>query len=333
MPLGAHLPTSKGLSYALAQAQELHCSCLQIFSKSPRQWNAAPLDAVKTAHFRDVWRASGFWPLVVHDSYLINLAAPDEVVREKSIAAMIDEVERAEALGCDFLVTHCGAHLSRDCVGGEEAGLKRLGQSLERVLERTLDVAVRIALENTAAQGTCLGGPFEHLDFVLREIGSQRLCVCFDTCHAFAAGHDLSTPLGVEEVFANFDRIVGLDKLAIVHLNDSKGALGKHLDRHEHIGEGAIGREAMSAILTHPQLRDLPFILETPDVETMIAANLQTVRELRGELLNAKEDNTQEISSIDAATYEDPQILAQETKISTRSTIKKKPDEKRRLES
>ena len=284
MPLGAHLPTSKGFSHALKHAQALGCDCLQIFSKSPRQWNANPLDLDKAAQFRDEWKASGFFPLVAHDSYLINLAAPDETVLEKSIAAMIDEVERADLLGCDFLVTHCGAHLQKGCASGVDDGLAQLAQSLARVLDATPNARVRILLENTAAQGTCLGGPFEHLRRVLDAVVSPRLGVCFDTCHAHAASHDLSSPEKVGLALSDFDRIVGLDKLCVVHLNDSKGAAGKHLDRHEHIGEGTIGRDGMRAIVNHPQLCEKPFILETPEVETMIEENLMTVRELRDEI-------------------------------------------------
>ncbi len=280
MPLGAHLPVSKGLPAALEEAQLLGCDCLQIFTKSPRQWNAAPIDLEKAAIFRQKWQESGFFPLVAHDSYLINLAAPDETIRLKSIAAMIDEIERADALGCDFLVTHCGAHLQKDCpLDGAETGLKRLAASLRECLEKTPDARVKIALENTAAQGTCLGGPFEHIGAVLQELQTDRLAVCFDTCHAHAAGHDIVGDL--KGVLADFDAKIGLKKLAVVHLNDAKGELGRHLDRHEHIGEGSIGKKAMKAILNHPKLKNRPFILETPDVETEIARNLAAVRALQ----------------------------------------------------
>jgi deoxyribonuclease-4 len=281
MPLGAHLPTSKGFVAALEHAQSLECDCLQIFSKSPRQWNASPLDPVKVDSFRSAWATSGYLPLVVHDSYLINLAAPDDAVRQKSINAMIDEVERADALGADFLVTHCGAHLCTKDEAGERSGVERLTASLVEVLDKTTDARVRIALENTAAQGTCLGGPFEHIGDVLQELKTDRVMVCFDTCHAFAAGHVLQTAAEVDKTIKAFDAAIGLEKLAVVHLNDSKGECGKHLDRHEHIGEGKIGREAMARILTHPKLKNMPFILETPEVETKIADNLRTVRELR----------------------------------------------------
>ena len=275
MPLGAHLPTGKGLVAAVEHAQTLGLDCLQIFSKSPKQWKAAPLDEEKIAAFRAKWRESKLSPLVVHDSYLINLAAPVDETLQKSRAAFVDEIERADALGADWLVTHCGAHLK----SGEEAGIQKLIESVRLCLDATADLRVKIALENTAAQGTCLGGPFEHLGQVLRAVNSERLGVCFDSCHAFAAGHDLHSEL--EKVVADFDEHIGLQHLALVHLNDSKGELGGHLDRHEHIGEGKIGREAMRLILNHPKLRDLPFVLETPDVETEIARNIKAVRELQ----------------------------------------------------
>lgn len=293
MPLGAHLPISKGFEAALRFAQDLDCDCLQIFCKSPRTWYGPPLDRDKADKFRAAWGASGLKPLVAHDSYLINLAAPDDTIRKKSIDAMVDEVERADALGCDYLVTHCGAHLQKDCdsnavledgsfATGVELGLRRLAESLQTVFDRVPDARVKVALENTAGQGTCLGGPFEHLARVIALGPTDNLAVCFDTCHAYAAGHDISTKEGLEQTLQYFDRTVGLERLAVVHLNDSKGELGRHLDRHEHIGQGRIGREAMQRIVTHPKLCDRPFILETPDMETMVGTNLATVRELQG---------------------------------------------------
>jgi deoxyribonuclease-4 len=288
MPLGAHLPTSKGFECALRQAQLLGCDCLQVFSKSPRQWSASPLDPEKTSVFRTAWQESGLWPLVVHDSYLINLAAPDDTIREKSIAAMIDEVQRADALGSDFLVTHCGAHLQKDCAAddpsGVDAGLQRLAASLQQVLHATPEAKVRIALENTAAQGTCLGGPFEHLGASTRNREQRAPVCCFDTCHALAAGHDVASEDGLAQVLYNFEVVIGWQHLAVIHLNDSKGALGRHLDRHEQIAQGEIGRDGMKRIINHPCLKDLPMILETPDTETMLETNLNTVRELQGKL-------------------------------------------------
>lgn len=277
----------------------MQCDCLQIFSKSPRQWRAPALDAARVEAFRTAWRESRLAPLVIHDSYLINLAAPDEEIARKSIEAMIVEVERADALGCDYLVTHCGAHLQQDCAppalpfddaepaavrsgpSAVEAGLGRLAQSLQVVLERTPTARVRIALENTAGQGTCLGGPFEHLAWVLNEVKSDRLAVCFDTCHAYVAGHDVATRKGLEATLRNLDQTVGLDRVQVIHFNDSKGQLGSHLDRHAHIGQGYIGRDGMARIINHRRLKHLPFILETPDLDDMLETNLNTVRELR----------------------------------------------------
>lgn len=274
MKLGAHLPTSKGFSAALTQAQELELDCLQLFSKTPRQWKAKPLDAELIAKWREEWKASGLGPLVIHDSYLINLAAPVAETLEKSIAAMIDEIERAELMGCDYLVTHCGAHLG----SGEEAGVEQLASSLMECLEQTSNAKVKIALEITAGQGTCLGGPFEHIGAVLKSLESDRLVVCFDTCHAWAAGHDLVNDL--DGVMRDFDEQIGFGNLAVIHLNDSKGTLGSHLDRHNHLGEGELGEAAIKAFITHPKLRDLPFILETPETEERIADNVATARRL-----------------------------------------------------
>ncbi len=289
--LGAHLPTGKSLIATVERALELRCDCLQIFTKSPRIWNAAPLDESKSAAFREAWNASGLRPLVAHDSYLINLASADETIRSKSIAAMIDEIERADIMGCDWLVTHCGAHggtkdqsdTRPPITPDESAGLERFVAGLGEVFRHTPEARVRIALENTAAPGTALGGPFEHLQYFRDHLPAQRIGFCFDTCHAFAAGHDLSTPAAVAQTFANWDEKIGIEKIAVVHLNDSKGVLGKRLDRHEHIGAGAIGREGMGAILNHPQLQNTPFILETPETETMIETNLKNARDLHSE--------------------------------------------------
>ena len=274
MKLGAHLPTSKGFSAALIQAQELNLDCLQLFSKTPRQWKAKPLDAEIVAKWRDEWEQSGLGPLVIHDSYLINLAAPVAETLEKSIAAMIDEIERAEQMNCDYLVTHCGAHLG----SGEEAGVEQLAISLMQCLEQTSDAKVKIALEITAAQGTCLGGPFEHIGAVLKSLASDRLTVCFDTCHAWAAGHGLVDNL--EGVMADFDDKIGFENLGVIHLNDAKSKLGSHLDRHDHLGEGSLGQAALAAFINHPKVQGLPFILETPETLARIADNVAMARKL-----------------------------------------------------
>lgn len=278
MQLGAHLPTSKGFMHALQRSQELDCTCLQLFSKSPRQWKAAPLDLEIAEEFRAARADSSCQTLAVHDSYLINLAAPDPEKLQKSLDAMIIEIERAELLGSDYLVTHCGAFINK---GEEEKGVARLAESLEKVLEATPNARVKIALENTCGQGTCLGGPFEQLAEVLQTLNTPRLAVCFDTCHAFAFGHPLSAEDEIDKTLEHFDGSIGLQNLALIHLNDSKGEAGKRLDRHEHIGQGKIGLEAIRYFINHPHIRDLPIIIETPEVETMVETNLNAVRELR----------------------------------------------------
>lgn len=280
MQLGAHLPTSKGFLHALQRSQELECTSLQLFSKSPRQWKAAPLDLEKAEEFRTARIDSSCKTLAVHDSYLINLASPDPLALEKSIQAMIIEVERAELLGSDYLVTHCGAFIHK---GEEEKGVAQLAKSLEKVLAATPEAKVKIALENTCGQGTTLGGPFEQLAEVLQVLDTSRVAVCFDTCHAFAYGHAMSTPEGIDETLDHFDRTIGLKNLALIHLNDSKGEAGKRLDRHEHIGQGKIGIDGIEYFINHHAIRELPIILETPEVETMVEVNLNTVRKLRKE--------------------------------------------------
>ena len=291
MPLGAHLSTSKGLSATLKRVRELRCDTLQIFSKSPKSWVAKPLDPDTSRQWRAEWAASKFGPLVVHDSYLINMASGDEEMRAKSIAAMIDEIERADLLGSDWLVTHCGAHLGKvdksesraPVTPDEEAGLERLARSLKQVFEATEGARVRVALENTAAQGTCLGGPFEHLKYLRDALPPERIGFCFDTCHALAAGHDLTSAEGVADTIERFEALVGWDRVGVIHLNDAQAERGSRLDRHEHIGAGTIGRDGMKAMLTNERTKRKPFILETPETDTMIATNLDTVRELRGD--------------------------------------------------
>jgi deoxyribonuclease-4 len=210
-------------------------------------------------------------------------------MRAKSLAAMINEVERAEMLGTDWLVTHCGAHLGKvDRSEGraaitpdEEAGLERLARALLQVLEATPNAKVKIALENTAAQGTCLGGPFEHLQYLRDALPPERIGFCFDTCHALAAGHDLSSSEAVAATIERFEELVGWDRVGVIHLNDSQGERGSRLDRHDHIGQGTIGTEGMRAFLNNSRTRHKPTILETPETDTMIDTNLRTVRELR----------------------------------------------------
>ena len=267
--LGAHMSIAGGLCLALDRAREVDATALQIFVKSSRQWSAKPLGAAEAAEFREALEESGLRRFTTaHASYLINLASPRRDVRERSIRALADEVDRCGRLGVPALVLHPGSHLG----AGEERGIDRVVRALDRVLGRggarrrdAPSSAVSILIENTAGQGSNLGSRFEHLGRILA--GSRhrdRLGVCFDTCHALAAGYDFRDRRGYRKTLAEFDRRVGLEWLRAFHFNDSKHDLGSRKDRHEHIGDGHVGPEAFRLILNDRRFRELPMILETP---------------------------------------------------------------------
>ncbi len=277
--LGAHMSTAGGVSRAFERGGDVGCTTMQIFTKSPNQWAARPLDGKEIDRFKTAWGESGIAPVVAHDAYLINIASPDRAMREKSIDALLDEVERVEVLGIPSLVIHPGAHMKT----GEKAGIDRVAESLDTIHARTEGSSSRILLETTAGQGTNLGYRFEHLAEIIDRVKEpERLGVCFDTCHAFAAGYDISREETFGEVFSEFDSIIGLSRLEVMHLNDSKGKLGSRLDRHEHIGKGHIGIEGFRLIMTDPRLVKLPKILETPKGADMAEdrINLKTLRRL-----------------------------------------------------
>ncbi|TPW04709.1 MAG: deoxyribonuclease IV [bacterium] len=234
---------------------------MQIFTKNANQWKAAPLADDVVRRFREELDRSGITPVVSHDSYLINLASPNAELREKSVAAFLDELERAEKLGLLGVVTHPGAHVGE----GEEAGLDRVAESLRSILEATRSFRVNILIENTAGQGTSLGWSMEHLAHLLRGVdGHARVGFCLDTCHLHAAGHDLTTDAGYEATIKAFDDAVGLDRLRCLHLNDSLKLFGSRVDRHTHIGQGTLGEEPFGRIMRDGRLAGVPKILETP---------------------------------------------------------------------
>ncbi|MBV9848883.1 MAG: deoxyribonuclease IV [Armatimonadetes bacterium] len=276
--LGAHMPTAGGHACALTAGHGIGCEAVQIFTASPRQWRAPELKEETILAWRQALAECGTKKTIAHDSYLINLAAPPgSEVLAKSRAAFRAEIERAEALGLDFLVSHPGAHGG----DGEDVGIARLIESLDILHAETAGAKVRVALETTAGQGTYLGGRFEHLTRILNGVKDpERLAVCLDTCHIFAAGYDIRTPAGYEETMAQFDRIIGLPWLQVVHANDSAKPFGSHADRHAHIGEGEIGLEAFRRLVNDPRLAGLPIIVETPDSETMHEVNVRRLREL-----------------------------------------------------
>ena len=258
---GAHTGVAGGLHNGLIEGHEIGCDTVQIFTSSPRQWAAKPLtdDAIA------VWKAkvaeTKLSPLVAHDSYLINLASPDSEARQKSLRAFIEELERCEALGLDYLVSHPGAHMG----SGEEAGCAQIAASLDTVHQATAGFHVKVALETTAAKGTTLGGVFEHFPNIISKVAEpERLVICLDTCHIYDAGYDLvGDPQGVWDSFA---ASVGFDRLKIIHANDSKFGLASKRDQHAHIGEGTIGDAGFVAFLSDQRLpENLALIVETPE--------------------------------------------------------------------
>jgi len=272
--LGAHLSVAGGLERALADAAALGCECVQIFVKNQRQWRAPPLREEQITRFRAARNATLVAPVVAHASYLLNLASPDDRVRQRSSDAMIDELQRCEALGVDYLVFHPGAHMNDECrmsneewrmTAGESAGIKRIAMALEEVHRRCAGFRTMILLETTAGQGTAIGWRFEHIRGILDRVSeADRLGVCLDTCHLFAAGYDFRTAEGYGAVMQELERVIGVARVRCTHMNDSKRELGCRVDRHEHIGKGKIGKAGFAHFLNEPRFAGVPMILETP---------------------------------------------------------------------
>jgi deoxyribonuclease-4 len=271
---GAHMMIAGGLHKAIAAGQDVGCDVVQVFTKSPQQWQARPLATEDIQAFRDAQEAAGIPCVAAHDTYLINPAAADPAVLERSRAAMVDELERAAALGIPALVMHLGARGTEP----EEEALGRLVESVRRALEQTQSDGPALLLETTAGQGSCLGHRFEHLAFVLKALGHpERLAVCLDTCHIFAAGYDLRTAEAYQETMAEFDRVIGLNRVRLVHANDSKREMGSRVDRHAAIGAGEIGLEGFRTLVNDPRI-NAPIVLETPKEGDMDRVNLATLR-------------------------------------------------------
>ena len=273
------MPTSGGLYKSLTSGKEIGCSAVQLFTCSPRQWNHSALTDDAIAAFNDAKQSTGIGTLIAHDSYLINLASPSEEILLKSKNAFRKELERANTLGIQWLVTHMGAHVNE----GEDAAYDRLIESMALILKETdeLGYTTGVAMETTAGQGTGLGWRFEQLGRVLKGVGDhKRLGVCLDTCHIFVAGYDFRTPETYADTWDQFDKEIGKSKLKVLHLNDAKKPLGSRVDRHEHIGEGEIGYEAFGMLMTDPTLVYVPCILETPESDTMHEVNLNRLKRL-----------------------------------------------------
>jgi deoxyribonuclease-4 len=259
--IGFHAPIAGGLQQALLKAKSLRCDTVQIFSRNPRGWKAKELSGEEVETFKRVRRETGIAPVVIHANYLINLAAADEVVREKSIASFREEVERGLVLGADYLVVHPGSAKGA-C---EVDGIRTCAESLRAACRGlALSPAFRVLLENTAGQGACIGHRFEHLRDIIAACPDLNLGVCFDTAHAFTAGYDIRDEDGLAATFDALERNVGTENIRAVHFNDSKAEYNSRVDRHWHIGLGHIGRDALARVAAHPKLSHAAFILETP---------------------------------------------------------------------
>lgn len=281
LKIGAHMSMAGGHHKAVHSAHRVGFRTVQVFTKSNNQWRAAALTDDHVRAFRSALDETGVADPVAHASYLINLGSPDEALWEKSIAALAVEIERGEALGISDLVMHPGAHVGT----GEEAGLARIAAGLDEVHRRTKGVALRIALETTAGQGSCLGHRFEHIGELLGSVTEpERLGVCVDTCHIFAAGYPLGTRTEYDDTMGQLARTVGLDRVRVLHLNDSVKPLGSRVDRHAGIGLGKLGVEPFRFLINDPNFRSLPMILETPKGEDggedLDAVNLRVLEHL-----------------------------------------------------
>jgi deoxyribonuclease IV len=274
--LGAHMPAVGGIHNAIQSGASIGCTAVQVFTSSPQMWKSSPVTPERVKLFREAVRETGIDPnaIVCHDSYLINLCAPEEALREKSIEGLKGEVGRCSLYGIPYVVSHMGSHQGQ----GEAEGLVIVAESTKRVLEETPE-DVTILMETTAGQGSALNYKFEHLAMLLELTGApERLAVCLDTCHIFVAGYDMRDDESYAKTFSEFGRLIGFDKLKAIHCNDSKNALGKRVDRHEHIGDGFIGQRGFELLVNDPRFERTPILLETPDAPEGHVRNLETLR-------------------------------------------------------
>jgi len=279
MLLGVHVSVQGKIYEAVERAHKLGCNTMQIFSRNPQRWRDNFLEPKEIEEFNQRREKFKIRPLFIHIPYLINLASPNPRLYEASIEAYIEDILEAEALKADYIVTHMGSHKETS----EEAGIERLTQALNIILEKTHHSKVGILLENTAGSGSWLGYKFSHQQKIIQGLKEkERVGLCFDTAHAYLAGYNIATQEGLEATLDEIDKLVGINLIQLIHLNDAKDRLDSHRDRHEHIGKGYIGRQGMKKIVNHPKLRNLPFILETPkDSENADKINLATTKRLR----------------------------------------------------
>ena len=259
--LGAHMSIAGGIDKAIQRGHEVGCECVQVFTKNNNQWKASELTEEDARSLREAKKQYKIRHVIAHSSYLINLASPDRELWKKSLDGFVVELHRAELLGIPYVVLHPGAYTS----SSEKAGLRRVIRALDEVHRQTRDIEAKCLLENTAGQGTCLGWRFEHLATILESVRDpERLGICFDTCHAFAAGYPLREKDDYLATMRELNRLVGLSQIKALHLNDSKRELGSRVDRHEHIGKGLLGSKPFAYLLNDRRLRKIPMYLETP---------------------------------------------------------------------
>ncbi len=279
MPLGTHTSISGGVDKAIDRGQEVGCETIQIFTRTPRQWKMREFSQEEVEDFKHKREETGINPVFAHDTYLINLGSPDEELWKRSVVVLEDELARCDALGLPFLVVHPGSHVGQ----GEEVGLARIAEALSLVLAKKPGYQAQILLEITAGQGDTLGYSFQQLARLIELTESgERLGICFDTCHAFAAGYEIRTPEGYDATFDELNELIGLERLKVFHLNDAKGDLGSRLDRHQHIGKGYLGLGPFRMLLNDERFRGLPMVLETPKGPKMEEdkENLRVLRSL-----------------------------------------------------
>ena len=269
-----------GVENAPLRGKKAGCQVIQIFTKNNNRWNSRQLTDKDINNFKKNSSDTGVIPSASHTAYLINLASPNTEIYKKSLEAFYDEMERAERLGLPYLIFHPGAHLG----SGENAGIKKIADSINILLERANNFKLILLLETTAGQGSHLGYKFEHLSEIIKIVDEKgKIGVCLDTCHIFAAGYDISNEYGYKKTFENFNKIIGIDRLKAFHINDSKKGLGSRVDRHEHIGKGRIGLTAFRLLLNDRRFENIPMILETPKGKTMREdkRNLSVLRMLK----------------------------------------------------
>jgi deoxyribonuclease-4 len=276
--LGAHFSIAGGLHKAVFTASEYECNALQLFTKNATTWKERTLSHQEVERFSEARELTGIKSVCSHTAYLINLASPERSKYDRSMRALEYELVRSSLLGIQYVIMHPGSHMG----SGEKKGLLRIAEAINTIFDRLPDVTCRLLLETTSGQGSSLGHTFEQLGHILDSVeANERIGFCFDTCHVFAAGYDLRGKKVYQRTMKAFDSIIGLDHLCAIHLNDAKKELASRVDRHEHIGEGAIGIDAFRFIMNDQRLKTVPKILETPKRKGLIDYDLVNLKRLR----------------------------------------------------